>query len=77
VTVGVLTSIVVLAAGLWFGYVLNKRRTDTSLFECGACGHAFEVTPLQALFAMHRFGSKYLRCPSCGSMTWTTPVPRP
>lgn len=39
-------------------------------YECGACGHR-HVPPFRAvLLAPHMGRTRWMRCPSCGAMTW-------
>jgi DNA-directed RNA polymerase subunit RPC12/RpoP len=74
VPVFVIPIIVVLAVVL--SYSINKGRAANFGYRCGSCGHVFAISPLKATFAPHSFGgSKLMRCPSCGAVTWTKPVP--
>lgn len=46
-------------------------------WQCGNCGHTFSLSPLQAALMPHRpVGRKLARCPSCGTLSWVSPVRR-
>jgi DNA-directed RNA polymerase subunit RPC12/RpoP len=58
---------------------LTFQRFLTSKFDylCSNCGQRFTLTPFVASIAPHRFGgSKYVRCPHCGTRSWVSPVPK-
>ena len=44
-------------------------------YTCDACGFRFSPPPLLLAVTPHRFGgTKLLRCPRCGEVTWAVPV---
>jgi predicted RNA-binding Zn-ribbon protein involved in translation (DUF1610 family) len=45
-------------------------------YKCGNCGNAFSPSVLATMFTPHQFGSKLLKCPKCGKVTWATRVPK-
>lgn len=54
-------------------FALHKRYD----YQCGNCGNTFSPSVLAMTLTPHRFGSKLLRCPKCGKVTWATRVPKP
>ena len=75
--VRVVLPVVLIVAGLTANYFFNRSRTSRYDYKCGNCGNVFSLAAAVASFAPHRVGGlKWVRCPSCGSRTWVTPVPK-
>ena len=68
--------ILIIAIALIGGYLIQSRVTARVDYQCGECEHRFSLTPLMAMIAPHRMGSKWVRCPHCGARTWANPVPK-
>ena len=47
-----------------------KLEVSVGAYKCKNCGHEFVPTYTQALNAMHKGTTRYLRCPECGKRTW-------
>lgn len=43
-------------------------------YQCTNCGGYIYLDPWQAALAPHSMGSKWVRCPHCGQMTWARPI---
>ena len=72
-----LVTFVVIAAAFLVQFYIQRGVTSRYDYQCGNCGRAFELTPLAASLAPHRMGGrKFVRCPSCGSWSWVSPVPK-
>jgi DNA-directed RNA polymerase subunit RPC12/RpoP len=56
--------------------ILNQWMGTKFDFECRNCGHRITPSPVMAALAPHSFGKKLLKCPECGSVTWTQRVPK-
>jgi DNA-directed RNA polymerase subunit RPC12/RpoP len=55
--------------------VVQKNLMSRFDYRCGDCGRRFELSPLAASVAPHRFGgAKLVQCPHCGTRTWASPV---
>jgi DNA-directed RNA polymerase subunit RPC12/RpoP len=75
----VIFPIVVVIGGLLLQFQLQRQRilADTYAFRCGNCGSQFGLSPLAATLAPHRVGGqKFVRCPSCGTRSWVSRVPK-
>jgi DNA-directed RNA polymerase subunit RPC12/RpoP len=71
--------IVLLVGGLLLQFQLQRQRIlgDTYCFRCDNCGSKFDLPPLAATLAPHRaVGKKFVRCPSCGTRSWVSRVPK-
>ena len=51
-----------------------KLEISVGAYKCKNCGHEIVPTYTQALNAMHRGTTRYLKCPKCGKRTWCKKV---
>ena len=51
-----------------------KLEISVGAYKCKNCGHEIVPTYTQALNAMHRGTTRYLKCPSCNKRTWCKKV---
>ena len=51
-----------------------KLEVSVGAYKCKNCGHEIVPTYKQALNAMHRGTTRYLKCPECGKRTWCKKV---
>ena len=51
-----------------------KLEISVGAYKCKNCGHEIVPTYMQALNAMHRGTTRYLKCPECGKRTWCKKV---
>ena len=51
-----------------------KLEVSVGAYKCNNCGHEIVPTYMQALNAMHRGTTRYLKCPKCGKRTWCKKV---
>ena len=51
-----------------------KLEISVGAYKCKKCGHEIVPTYTQALNAMHRGTTRYLKCPECGKRTWCKKV---
>ncbi|MBR2926618.1 MAG: helix-turn-helix domain-containing protein [Clostridia bacterium] len=51
-----------------------KLEVSVGAYKCKNCGHEIVPTYKQALNAMHRGTTRYLKCPQCGKRTWCKKV---
>ena len=47
-----------------------KLEVSVGAYKCKNCAHEIVPTYKQALNAMHRGTTRYLKCPECGKRTW-------
>ncbi|MBQ9773263.1 MAG: helix-turn-helix domain-containing protein [Clostridia bacterium] len=47
-----------------------KLEISVGVYKCKACGHEIVPTYSQALWAMHKGTTRYLKCPNCKKRTW-------
>ena len=47
-----------------------KLEVSVGAYKCKNCGHEIVPTYNQALMAMHRGTTRYLKCPECNKRTW-------
>ena len=47
-----------------------KLEVSVGAYKCKNCGHEIIPTYKQALNAMHRGTTRYLKCPKCKKRTW-------
>lgn len=47
-----------------------KLEVSVGAYRCKSCGHEIVPTYSEALRAMHRGTTRYLKCPKCGKRTW-------
>jgi len=47
-----------------------KLEVSVGAYKCKNCGNEFVPTYMQALNAMHRGTTRYLKCPKCKKRTW-------
>lgn len=47
-----------------------KLEVSVGAYKCKNCGHEIVPTYSQALNAMHRGTTRYLKCPNCNQRTW-------
>ena len=51
-----------------------KLEVSVGAYKCKNCGHEIVPTYMQALNAMHRGTTRYLKCPKCNKRTWCKKV---
>ncbi|MBQ4617660.1 MAG: helix-turn-helix transcriptional regulator [Clostridia bacterium] len=51
-----------------------KLEVSVGAYKCKHCGHEIVPTYRQALNAMHRGTTRYLKCPNCNKRTWCKKV---
>ena len=51
-----------------------KLEVSVGAYKCKNCGHEIVPTYSQALNAMHRGTTRYLKCPNCQKRTWCKKV---
>ena len=51
-----------------------KLEVSVGVYKCKNCGHEIVPTYTQALNAMHRGTTRYLKCPECNKRTWCKKV---
>ena len=51
-----------------------KLEVSVGAYKCKKCGEEFVPTYTQALSAMHRGTTRYLKCPKCGKRSWCKKV---
>ena len=51
-----------------------KLEVSVGAYKCKNCGNEIVPTYVQALNAMHRGTTRYLKCPTCGKRTWCKKV---
>ena len=51
-----------------------KLEVSVGAYKCKNCGYEIVPTYTQALNAMHRGTTRYLKCPKCGKRTWCKKV---
>ncbi len=51
-----------------------KLEVSVGVYRCKNCGHEILPTYKQALNAMHRGTTRYLKCPNCQKRTWCKKV---
>ena len=51
-----------------------KLEVSVGAYKCKNCGYDIVPTYMQALNAMHRGTTRYLKCPKCGKRTWCKKV---
>ena len=51
-----------------------KLEVSVGAYKCKNCGHEIVPTYMQALNAMHRGTTRYLKCPKCNKGTWCKKV---
>lgn len=71
-----ITPAIVIAVAFAAQLIFQQFLTSRYDYQCGNCGHTFSLTPLAASIVPHRFGSKFVKCPSCGVRSWAAPVPK-
>ncbi len=54
-------------------YALNLE-VSVGAYKCKNCGHEIVPTYSEALWAMHRGTTRYLKCPKCNKRTWCKKV---
>ena len=51
-----------------------KLEVSVGAYKCKNCGHEIVPTYVEALNAMHRGTTRYLKCPKCNKRTWCKKV---
>ena len=51
-----------------------KLEVSVGAYKCKNCGHEIVPTYSEALWAMHRGTTRYLKCPECNKRTWCKKV---
>ena len=47
-----------------------KLEVSVGAYKCKNCGHEIVPTYSEALWAMHKGTTRYLKCPKCGTRSW-------
>ena len=47
-----------------------EQQQTIPTYKCKNCGHEIIPTYSEALWAMHRGTTRYLKCPKCNKRTW-------
>ena len=74
---GVWQLVTILAACVLFlipCFYALKLEVSVGAYKCKNCGHEIVPTYMQALNAMHRGTTRYLKCPKCNKRTWCKKV---
>lgn len=74
---GVWQLVVVLCACILFlipCFYALKLEVSVGAYKCKNCGHEIVPTYSQALLAMHKGTTRYLKCPKCNKRTWCKKV---
>ena len=51
-----------------------KLEISVGAYKCKNCGHEIIPTYTEALMAMHKGTTRYLKCPNCNKRTWCKKV---
>ena len=51
-----------------------KLEISVGVYKCKDCGHEIIPTYTEALMAMHKGTTRYLKCPKCNKRTWCKKV---
>ena len=51
-----------------------KLEVSVGAYKCKNCGHEIVPTYKEALMAMHKGTTRYLKCPKCNELTWCKKV---
>ena len=51
-----------------------KLEVSVGAYKCKSCGHEIVPTYQEALMAMHRGTTRYLKCPKCNKRSWCKKV---
>ena len=70
------TIIVICVAFLIPCFYALKLEVSVGAYKCKNCGHEIVPTYSEALRAMHRGTTRYLKCPECNKRTWCKKVIR-
>lgn len=70
-TVTILTICVVFLIPCFYAL---KLEVSVGAYKCKNCGYKIVPTYSQALWAMHRGTTRYLKCPECNKRTWCKKV---
>ena len=67
---------IIAVTGLFFVPCLYALKLEVSVgaYKCKNCGHEIVPTYSEALNAMHRGTTRYLKCPKCGKRGWCKKV---
>ncbi len=74
---GPLQAAVILGSCIFFlipCFYALKLEVSVGVYRCKACGEAITPTYAEALWAMHRGTTRYLKCPKCNKRTWCKKV---
>ena len=74
---GVLQVVVILAICVVFlipCFYALKLEVSVGAYKCKNCSHDIVPTYSEALWAMHRGTTRYLKCPKCNKRTWCKKV---
>ncbi len=69
--------VMILGAAILFlpaGFYALKLEVSVGAYKCKNCGNEIVPTYMQALNALHRGTTRYLKCPKCGKRTWCKKV---
>ncbi|MBR4943337.1 MAG: hypothetical protein IKZ28_04830 [Clostridia bacterium] len=51
-----------------------KLEVSVGAYKCNKCGYEIVPTYMQALNAMHKGTTRYLKCPNCNKRSWCKKV---
>ena len=85
---GILIAALLMPEGIWqlvtiLGLVVTflipcfyalKLEISVGAYKCKNCGHEIVPTYSEALWAMHKGTTRYLKCPECNKRTWCKKV---
>ena len=74
---GVLQLVTILGSCILFlipCFYALKLEVSVGAYKCKNCGHELVPTYSEALWAMHRGTTRYLKCPKCNKRTWCKKV---
>jgi hypothetical protein len=66
--------LIILPFGLAFAVLIPWVVIRNHSYQSTNCGHVFNLSLSQGVFAPHAMGKKRVCCPSCGQVTWVIPV---
>ena len=67
---------IILPFTLTFAVLIQWVVVRNYSYQCANCGHVFNLSLSQGVFAPQTLGKKRVRCPNCGQVTWAVRVRR-
>ena len=74
---GILQLVIIVAISIVFlipCFYALKLEVSVGSYKCKKCGHEIVPTYSEALWAMHRGTTRYLKCPNCKNKSWCKKV---